>query len=49
VVVGLGIFLMNLDAAREVFSAAREERMVAFVDAQQGAQAGRPPQAAPAD
>ena len=42
VVVGLGIFLMNLDAAREVFSAAREERMVAFVDAQQGAQAGPP-------
>lgn len=29
-VVGLGIFLMNLDAAREVFQAAREERASAF-------------------
>ncbi len=28
-VVGLGIFLMNLDAAREVFSAARDERIIA--------------------
>jgi Co/Zn/Cd efflux system component len=41
-VVGLGIFLMNLDAAREVFSAARQERAAAFSEGQQRAPAGRP-------
>jgi Co/Zn/Cd efflux system component len=30
--VGLGIFLMNLDAAREVYEAAREERKSAVID-----------------
>ncbi len=34
-VVGLGIFLINLDAAREVFSAAKQERSVASVEAEQ--------------
>jgi Co/Zn/Cd efflux system component len=29
IVVGLGVFLINLDAAREVYSAAREERLEA--------------------
>jgi len=38
-VVGLGIFLMNLDAAREIFSTAKQERRVASIEAQQGAQA----------
>ena len=38
-VVGLGIFLMNLDAAREVFSAAREERTTASIEAQEGSRA----------
>ena len=47
-VVGLGIFLMNLDAAREVFSAARKERVVASIEAQQGAQADSPASDGPA-
>ena len=32
-VVGLGIFLINLDAAREVFSAAKRERVAASLEA----------------
>jgi Co/Zn/Cd efflux system component len=32
-VVGLGIFLMNLDAAREVYDAARKERVAALASA----------------
>jgi Co/Zn/Cd efflux system component len=32
VIVGLGIFLMNLDAAREVYVAARRERLVASAE-----------------
>jgi Co/Zn/Cd efflux system component len=40
-VVGLGIFLMNLDAAREIFLAAKQERAVASIEAQQGAPARR--------
>ena len=35
--VGLGIFLMNLDAAREVLSTARRERSVACIEAHHGA------------
>src|SRR5207245_9782623 len=31
-IVGLGIFLMNLDAAREVYTAARRERSLASVE-----------------
>ena len=48
VVVGLGIFLMNLDAAREVYIAAREERSAASasIEAQQGAD--RPASGGPA-
>jgi Co/Zn/Cd efflux system component len=34
-VVGLGIFLINLDAAREVFTAARSEHTAASIEAQQ--------------
>jgi Co/Zn/Cd efflux system component len=29
IIVGLGIFVINLDAAREVFAAARQERVSA--------------------
>jgi Co/Zn/Cd efflux system component len=47
-VVGLGIFLMNLDAAREVYIAARKERTAASasIEAQQGAD--RPASGGPA-
>ena len=47
-VVGLGIFLMNLDAAREVYIAARKERSAASAsnEAQQGAD--RPASGGPA-
>ena len=31
-IVGLGIFVMNLDAAREVYTAARRERLIASVE-----------------
>ena len=31
-IVGLGIFMMNLDAAREVYTAARRERLIASVE-----------------
>ena len=31
-IVGLGIFVMNLDAAREVYTAARRERLLASVE-----------------
>jgi len=41
-VVGLGIFLVNLDAAREVFSAAQRECTVTSIEAQQGAAADAP-------
>lgn len=33
-VVGLGIFFLNLDAAREVFEAARQERVAATIETQ---------------
>ena len=46
-VVGLGIFVMNLDAARQVFKVAKEERSqaLAALETQPGA-AAHPPQAA---
>lgn len=47
-VVGLGIFLVNLDAAREVFWAARNERAAAYFEAQHGAQADSPASGGPA-
>ncbi len=49
-VVGLGIFLMNLDAAREVYVTARKERSAASasIEAQQGAQADSPAPGGPA-
>jgi len=46
-VVGLGIFLINLDAAREVFSAAKQERVVASSEAQQGTAGDAPKTARP--
>ena len=42
-IVGLGIFLINLDAAREVFKAARQERADAIESMSANRLSGRPP------